>query len=77
MRGTLAATDSRHFPSELRRFLGETLQSPAAERMRRFKPFAEPDSLFPLEGTLKSHSTGSYIRGNWILRDEPLYARLR
>lgn len=58
------------FPSELRAFLERTLQSPAAEEMRRFKAFVEPGSIFPYEGTLKSHSYGSYLRGNWALHDE-------
>lgn len=38
--------------------------------MRRYDPFVTPDSVFPYEGTLKSHSTGSYMRGNWLMRAE-------
>lgn len=58
------------FYPELRQFLGETLQSPEADQVRRYEPFVVGDHVFPLEGTLASHSTGTYRRGNRLMERE-------
>ncbi|MBI4032618.1 hypothetical protein HY374_02840 [Candidatus Berkelbacteria bacterium] len=71
MRGTPEAPSPEvGFITRAGNYLGETLQSKKSETLQRFDVFVEEDHVFPIEGTLETHSTGSYIRGNWIMHDE-------